>query len=228
MPPVLGPVSPSPTRLKSCAGSSGTHGRAVARGRTATPRARRGTPRAAPGARVQQAAAWARAASRSSVTTTPLPAARPSSLTTYGGPKRSSAASRLRRVCRRSRGGRWAPRRRPSRPWRTPWSPRCRAAAARRAEAGDAGGPHRVGDARRPAAPRARSTTRSAPSRRPGRRRAAGSATSSGRAARRRRRAGVAGRADQRGDGGVLGQREDEGVLTGAGADDQNAHGRQA
>ena len=24
MPPVLGPVSPSPTRLKSCAGSSGT------------------------------------------------------------------------------------------------------------------------------------------------------------------------------------------------------------
>ena len=32
------------------------------------------------------AAAWARAASRSAVTTTPLPAARPSALTTYGGP----------------------------------------------------------------------------------------------------------------------------------------------
>ncbi len=38
-------------------------------------------------------AAWAAAASRSSVTTTPLPAARPSSLTTYGGPNASSAAA---------------------------------------------------------------------------------------------------------------------------------------
>ncbi len=37
------------------------------------------------------AAACASATSRSSVTTTPLPAARPSSLTTYGGPKASRA-----------------------------------------------------------------------------------------------------------------------------------------
>ena len=42
-----------------------------------------------------QAAAWASASSRSPVTTTPLPAASPSSFTTYGGPKasRASAAS---------------------------------------------------------------------------------------------------------------------------------------
>ena len=40
-----------------------------------------------------QPAAWSRAASRSSVTSTPLPAARPSSLTTYGGPKSSRAAA---------------------------------------------------------------------------------------------------------------------------------------
>ena len=39
------------------------------------------------------AAAWASASARSIVTTTPLPAASPSSLTTYGGPKRSSAAA---------------------------------------------------------------------------------------------------------------------------------------
>src|SRR5665811_141455 len=40
-----------------------------------------------------QATPWARAVSRSSVTTTPLPAASPSSLTTYGAPKASSAAT---------------------------------------------------------------------------------------------------------------------------------------
>ena len=42
-----------------------------------------------------QAAAWASALGRSSVTTTPLPAASPSSLTTYGGPNSSSAAADL-------------------------------------------------------------------------------------------------------------------------------------
>src|SRR4029077_19487518 len=42
---------------------------------------------------VPHAAAWASAASRSAVTATPLPAARPSSLTTYGGPNASSAAA---------------------------------------------------------------------------------------------------------------------------------------
>ncbi len=39
--------------------------------------------------------AWARAAARSVVTATPLPAARPSSFTTQVGPKRPSAASSL-------------------------------------------------------------------------------------------------------------------------------------
>ena len=38
----------------------------------------------------------------------------------------------------------------------------------------------------------------------------------------------VAGDAGQRGDGGVLRQGEDDGVLTGTGADDQDAHGRPA
>ena len=42
------------------------------------------------------------------------------------------------------------------------------------------------------------------------------------------RGAGVAGSAGQRGDGGVLRQGEDEGVLTGTGADDQDAHGQPA
>ena len=36
----------------------------------------------------------------------------------------------------------------------------------------------------------------------------------------------VAGGAGQRGDGGVLRQGEDDGVLTSTGADDQDAHGR--
>ena len=38
----------------------------------------------------------------------------------------------------------------------------------------------------------------------------------------------VAGGAGQRGDGGVLRQGEDDGVLTSTGADDQDAHGRPA
>ncbi len=42
---------------------------------------------------VPHASACARAAARSPVTTTPLPAARPSALTTYGGPSSASAAS---------------------------------------------------------------------------------------------------------------------------------------
>ncbi|SKF65280.1 Uncharacterised protein [Mycobacteroides abscessus subsp. abscessus] len=40
-----------------------------------------------------QASAWAWARSRSSVTMTPLPAASPSSLTTYGAPNSSRAAA---------------------------------------------------------------------------------------------------------------------------------------
>ena len=60
------------------------------RARTATPPGRRGTPRRRPARR------WPRAPAprpRSVVTTTPLPAASPSSFTTYGGPSSSSAAA---------------------------------------------------------------------------------------------------------------------------------------
>ncbi len=87
------------------------------------------------------------------VTMTPLPAARPSSFTTYGGPNSSSAAATSSGVRQSTgRGGR-APRRPPSPPWRTPWSPRagrprgtgrsrrCRA----RYRVGDAGDQRRLG-----------------------------------------------------------------------------------
>lgn len=89
MPPVLGPSSPSSARLKSWAGWSGT---------TVTPsvmakRETSGPSRYSSMTTRSQPSAWARAAARSSVTTTPLPAARPSSLTTYGAPKASRASS---------------------------------------------------------------------------------------------------------------------------------------
>src|SRR5918994_5338975 len=89
MPPVFGPVSPSPTRLKSCAGTSGT---------TVVPSVIPKTDTSGPSRNSStrtrsQLAAWASADARSSVTTTPLPAARPSSLTTYGAPSSSRAAA---------------------------------------------------------------------------------------------------------------------------------------
>ncbi len=89
MPPVFGPVSPSPTRLKSCAGSSGTADcpSVTTKSDTSGP-ARYSSITTRP-----HSAACRSAAARSSVTTTPLPAARPSFLTTYGAPKSSSAAA---------------------------------------------------------------------------------------------------------------------------------------
>ena len=93
MPPVFGPVSPSPTRLKSCAGSNGTavtpsH---TANSETSGPARYCSTSTGCPDART--ATAWAWASARSLVTTTPLPAAKPSSLTTYGAPQRVRAPS---------------------------------------------------------------------------------------------------------------------------------------
>ena len=85
MPPVLGPVSLSPTRLKSCAGSSGT---------TVSPSTMLNSDTSGPSRNDSSSTGWpassrlaacARAASRSAVTTTPLPAASPSSLTTHAG-----------------------------------------------------------------------------------------------------------------------------------------------
>ncbi len=89
MPPVLGPSSPSRARLKSCAGCSG---------RTVSPSVMANSETSGPSryssiTTRSHAAAWSIAAWRSSVTTTPLPAASASSLTTYGGPNASSAAS---------------------------------------------------------------------------------------------------------------------------------------
>src|ERR1700721_636418 len=99
MPPVLGPVSPTPTRLKSCAASSGT---------TVSPSPTQNSDTSGPSRKDSSStgcpdssnpAAWARATSRSGVTTTPLPAANRSSFTTQarspaGGPNRSRAASK--------------------------------------------------------------------------------------------------------------------------------------
>src|SRR5450756_2096024 len=99
MPPVFGPTSASKARLKSCAGSSGT---------TATPSLRQNNEISGPSRNssitttppgvARHAPACVRAAARSSVTTTPLPAARPSSLTTYGAPNESSASATWSRV----------------------------------------------------------------------------------------------------------------------------------
>src|ERR671925_431106 len=99
MPPVLGPVSPSPTRLWSRAGASGRTVRpSVTASRLASGPAWYSSSRmrapASPWTPPTRAA-WiaAVAAARSSVTVTPLPAASPSALTTQGGPKPSRAAT---------------------------------------------------------------------------------------------------------------------------------------
>ena len=100
MPPVLGPASLSPTRLKSCAGSSGTTVSPSTMHNIDTSGPSRNDSSSTGWPASSNAAAWARAASRSAVTTTPLPAASPSSLTTHAlssvwsGPNRSNAASR--------------------------------------------------------------------------------------------------------------------------------------
>ena len=94
MPPVLGPVSPSPTRLKSWAGGrASTVVPSVTQKTEASGPSRYSSMTTRPPGLARQAAAWALASSRSSVTTTPLPAARPSSLTTWGEPRSSRASS---------------------------------------------------------------------------------------------------------------------------------------
>src|SRR5690349_4978501 len=94
MPPVLSPASSSPTRLKSWAGERATTVSPSLTQKTETsgPSRNSSTTTRPPGFD-RQARACSRATSRESVTTTPLPAARPSSLTTCGAPRASSAAS---------------------------------------------------------------------------------------------------------------------------------------
>ena len=103
MPPVFGPVSPSPTRLWSCAAPSSSASRPVAQREQRDSPRRPGIPRspplapASPNARASIIASIAASASASvAATTTPLPAARPSAFTTIGAPRRrtnSRAAS---------------------------------------------------------------------------------------------------------------------------------------
>ena len=97
MPPVFGPVSPSSSRLWSRAGGSGDGRRAVADGDDARLAARRAAPRRRPAAAGRAAPADESASgvdrlvrSAASHTVTPLPAARPSALTTTP-PRRARA-----------------------------------------------------------------------------------------------------------------------------------------
>ncbi len=93
MPPVLGPSLPSPRRLKSWAGTRGTaRSPSHTQNRETSGPSRKSSMTTVPPGRERQCSAWARAAFRSSVTTTPLPAARASSLTTWGAPSSVSAA----------------------------------------------------------------------------------------------------------------------------------------
>src|SRR4051794_14751501 len=93
MPPVLGPPSPSSRRLWSWAGSSGSTvvPSDSANSDTSGPSRNSSTSTAWPVP--STACPWASAAARSVVTRTPFPAARPSSLTTYGEPASASAVS---------------------------------------------------------------------------------------------------------------------------------------
>src|SRR3954469_22017748 len=103
MPPVFGPVSPSPTRLWSCAAPSGS---AVvpsqrAKKETSCPTRHSSTSTVAPAAPCTRpsmiSATAASASSTVAATTTPLPAARPSALTTIGAP--------CARICARAASG---------------------------------------------------------------------------------------------------------------------------
>src|SRR5829696_6071728 len=93
MPPVFGPPSPSSRRLWSCAGTRGSTvvPSVTANSDTSGPSRYSSTSTAPPASSTRWP--WATAAARSPVTRTPLPAARPSSFTTYGAPDSSSAVS---------------------------------------------------------------------------------------------------------------------------------------
>ena len=89
MPPVFGPRSPSSARLKSCAGCIGITVVPSLIPKSETSGPSKNSSMTTCGA----CSACSIAKSRSSVTTTPLPAAKPSCLTTYGAPKVSRAFS---------------------------------------------------------------------------------------------------------------------------------------
>ena len=100
MPPVLGPASPSPTRLKSWAGARATARwpSQTARTESSGPvspssmtRVRPASPKASP---ERYSVTASRASASRSVTSTPLPAASPSVLTTYRPSRVSRKAKR--------------------------------------------------------------------------------------------------------------------------------------
>ena len=101
MPPVFGPVSPSPTRLWSCADPKQQQRPRRRTARTATLPRRPGIPRSRPPHPTRQKSFWsimasiaAKASSSVAATTTPLPAARPSAFTTIGAPRRRTKVTR--------------------------------------------------------------------------------------------------------------------------------------
>ena len=226
MPPVLGPRSPSPTRLKSCAGSSGT---------TVGPSTRQNSDTSGPSRYVSSSTgcpsssrpmACARAASRSVGDDHALAGGQAVVLDDVGRGEAGELGVEVGRVVDGHRcGGGHAGR------GHDVLGEGLRAldpgGGRARPEAGDPGGPHGVGD---PGDQRHLGPDHDEvglPALRPvgdGLRVAQVEPVLLGDG----RGTGVAGSAGQRGDGGVLRQGEDEGVLTGTGADDQDAHGQPA
>ena len=147
MPPVFGPGVAVERALEVLRRAAAARRRCRRSGRTATPRARRGTPRSttAPG---RPGTRRARSASaRSSVTTTPLPAASPSSLTTYGGAERvERRVDLVGRRCRRAASAVGTPAAAMT-SLANALEPSSAGGRGGRPEAGDTRGPHGVGDA---------------------------------------------------------------------------------
>ena len=130
MPPVFGPVSPSPSRLKSCAAPSGTTRRPS---REREQRDLRPSSSSSITSR-RRAPATARSAASSSPavrhTKTPLPAASPSALTTHGGARHRERARRPARRRRAAPPWRTSSSLRSAPPRRSGRTRRCRCAAA--------------------------------------------------------------------------------------------------
>ncbi len=84
MPPVFGPTSPSPSRLKSCAAPSGTTRRPSESANSETSGPSSSSSMTTPWPSASTAGSAASSSSAVRHTNTPLPAARPSDLTTHG------------------------------------------------------------------------------------------------------------------------------------------------
>ena len=231
MPPVLGPPSPSSRRLKSCAGTSGTHRRPVGDGeqrhlgavevlldQDRAPGVEHRAPVGDGGVAVggdEHALARGQPVVLDDVRAPGSP------------PRPRPAPSPARPARRPARPGRSARRPRSSRAWRRTCCPpagrpaptgrsrRCRRPGRRR--------PHR-----RPAAPRGRRRRGRRATPAPARRPRPGSADVDRERLGDRAGAGVAGRAGERAHRGVGGQSHAQGVLPGTGADHEHAHGGES